>query len=529
MQEMPASDTTPPASATGPNIVGSHESTGMARVWRGLRWSLASLAVAGALIAAGTLGLVDTSSSVHAQSQGGAVVRGGLPPSFADVVEQVSGAVVSIHVTNGGRRLTGRKRGQRNMMPPIPEDSPFFDFFKRFGQGPRGLPIPQVPTRAEGSGFIISPDGYVVTNNHVIDEATEITVSIDENEKYKAELVGADPRTDLALLKIKSDKTFNYVEFTDRPVRVGDWVIAVGNPFGLGGTVTAGIVSARGRAIGSGPYDYIQIDAAVNKGNSGGPTFNLAGEVVGVNTAIFSPSGGNVGIAFAVPAELAKRVVRQLREKGSVSRGWLGVHIQSINEELAEGLGLEEPAGALVTRITKNGPASRSDLQVGDAIVKVNGEKVADSRDLARKIAALEPKSIARITIVRDGRERDIEVTLGRFPSKQKLARLEQGAPLEEEELDEFGLSLAPASSRGKADARGVVITGVAPGSEARKEGLREGDIILKVGSTSVDEPNDVTESIRAARERGLKRVLLLVKSGDQTRFVTLPLKKKES
>ncbi|MET0193315.1 MAG: trypsin-like peptidase domain-containing protein, partial [Hyphomicrobiaceae bacterium] len=264
---------------------------------------------------------------------------GRAPLSFADIVERVKPAVVSIQVSNGAKLASNPKGGApRGTVPEVPEDSPFFEFFKRLPPEFRGQPTPR-PTQAQGSGFVISPDGFVVTNNHVIDGANKITVNFDQDNKYEAELVGTDQRTDLALLKIKGGKgNFPHVKFADKQPRVGDWVVAVGNPFGLGGTVTAGIVSALGRDIGSGPYDYMQIDAAVNRGNSGGPTFNLDGEVVGVNTAIYSPSGGNVGIAFAVPAKVATEVVTQLQSGGSVSRGWLGVKIQNVDEDTAASL-----------------------------------------------------------------------------------------------------------------------------------------------------------------------------------------------
>ena len=253
------------------------------------------------------------------------------------------------------------------------------------------------PSLAQGSGFVISADGYVVTNNHVIDGASKIQVSFDKDNKYEAELIGADQRTDIALLKIKdSSKPFTFVKFSDKTPRIGDWVLAIGNPFGLGGSVTAGIVSAQGRDIGSGPYDYMQIDAAVNRGNSGGPTFNLEGEVVGVNTAIYSPSGGNVGIAFAIPAKTAAEVVTQLKSGGSVNRGWLGVKIQNVDEDTAASLGLNEPKGALVSEVTAGGPAADAGLKNGDAILSVNGNKVADSRDLARQIAGYAPNAKRR-------------------------------------------------------------------------------------------------------------------------------------
>ncbi|MEL6746389.1 MAG: trypsin-like peptidase domain-containing protein, partial [Pseudomonadota bacterium] len=427
----------------------------------------------------------------------------GAPASFADVVEQVKGAVVSINVTAGGTQTTSN-RGNRGtpVIPGIPENSPFYEFFRRFGER-NGGGNPVIPRRrmAQGSGFIISNDGFVVTNNHVIDKATEISVSIDESQEYTAKLVGTDPRTDLALLKIDGDKTdFNFVSFANRNVntRVGDWVLAVGNPFGLGGTVTAGIVSAKARAIGSGPYDFLQIDAAVNRGNSGGPTFDLNGNVIGVNTAIYSPgsSGGNVGIAFAVPAGLAARVINELRNSGQVSRGWLGVQIQTITDDIGDSLGMNDAHGALISQLTEDGPASNSELQVGDAIIAVNGSKVENSRDLARKIADLSPGAVAAITVLRDGSEREIDVELGTFPgASTEVASLTPEPQNEDEprEMASLGLTLAPKSAEG---ADGVAIVKVAPDSEAAEKGLREGDVILEVAGREVTTAKDVADGV---------------------------------
>ncbi|MGD9868980.1 MAG: Do family serine endopeptidase, partial [Hyphomicrobiales bacterium] len=394
--------------------------------------------------------------------------------------------------------------------------------------------MPQRRTLAQGSGFIISADGYVVTNQHVVDEASEIRVTMDNGEKHDAEVVGIDQRTDLALLKIKSNgETFKYVEFADKQARVGDWVVAVGNPFGLGGTVTAGIVSAHNRDIGSSPYDYLQIDAAVNRGNSGGPTFNLDGKVVGVNTAIFSPSGGNVGIAFAVPAQLAKQVTAQLRESGSVSRGWLGVSIQQVTEDIASSLGMKQPRGALITALTEGGPAEKSKVQPGDVVTKVNGDSIEDSRDLARKVAAIPPGTKVQVTVIRDGDEKVLPVELGSFPGPKQLAELRDGksptpnAPKSEAEaLGDIGLTLAPASSVAGSGEEGVVITEVDPASNAAEKGLKAGDVILEVAGQSVSRPGDVSEGVKRAKDRGRGAVLMRVKSGDQQRFVAIPLKK---
>ena len=471
--------------------------------------------------------------SAFAQSNGAAVIDGPMgraPLSFADIVDKVKGSVVSVYIT--GKGGPDETVDTPPNFPNLPDDSPLNQFLKKFHKGGKdgekdsGQPPEDV--RAQGSGFVISPDGYVVTNNHVIEGATKIEVSFNEDDKIEATLVGADPRTDLALIKLKSDKAFAPVKFADKPVRVGDWVIAIGNPFGLGGTVTAGIVSARGRDTGSGPYDYLQIDAPINKGNSGGPTFNLDGDVVGINSEIYSPSGGSVGIAFDVPGELAKRIVAALKERGSVSRGWLGVHIQNVTEDIANSLGLKSAHGALITKITEKGPADGSDLRVGDAVMAVNGKKVSDSRDLARLIADLAPDAEARLTVFRDSKEREVNIKLGQFPDEKRLAKLEEpdakpDTP-ETKDLSEFGLSLAPASVLGKETTDGVLITKVAHGSEADDKGLKEGDIILEIGGTAVSNPSDVLKGVDEARKQGRKAVLMRVHGQDGDHFIPMKL-----
>ena len=371
------------------------------------------------------------------------------------------------------------------------------------------------PTQAQGSGFVISPDGYVVTNNHVIDGAGKILVSFDKDNKYDAELIGTDQRTDIALLKIKSSQPLPFVKWANSIPRVGDWVIAVGNPFGLGGTVTAGIVSAQGRDIGSGPYDYMQIDAAVNRGNSGGPTFNLDGEVVGVNTAIYSPSGGNVGIAFAIPSRTASEVVAQLKDSGSVSRGWLGVKIQNIDEDTAASLGLGEAKGALVTEVTTPGPAETAGLKNGDAILSVNGNTVADSRDLARQIAGFSPGASVDVRILRGQKEQTVGVKLGKFPSGKELAKVETGKPDPQSsqgtEMEQLGLTVAPGTGANK---DGVVVTEVDNSSDAAQKGIKSGDVILEVGGLTVESPEDLANGVKEATKLGRKAVLMRVKSG---------------
>ena len=497
-----------------------------------------ALLAAAALIGAGVLGLSLNPSvpfAVAETAQNTQTIEtpfGRAPLSFADLVAKVSPAVVSVNV-KGDVKVADNNGSPIPGMPNIPEDNPLYDFFKQFR---KGMPPSQkhTPSLAQGSGFFITEDGFVVTNNHVVEDANDITVTMEDGEKFDAKLIGTDPRTDLALLKVtdKTSKKFPFVEMSDNTPRVGDWVLAVGNPFGLGGTVTAGIISAHNRDIGSGPYDYLQIDAAVNRGNSGGPSFGLDGKVVGVNTAIFSPSGGNVGIAFAVPAALVKEVIGELKDDGSVDRGWLGVVIQNVNDDIADSIGLADPKGAMITKVTEDGPASKEDIKAGDVIVEVNGNEVKDSRDLARKIAELDPDTKVNLSIVRYGDKREVDMQLGSFPSNKKLAALKKDEPEDlSEQMKDLGLSLAPAVKIPGAGKKGVVITEVDPDSDAADKGLEAGQIILQVAGVDVSDPDDVAEGIKKAMEaaKGDKdtvKVLMQVKTGDQTRFVALSLKK---
>ena len=346
------------------------------------------------------------------------------PASFADVVDRVKSSVVSVKVKMAD---AANAESDLQTMPHFPPGSPFDRFFKQFGQpddqdqGDTPMPRRQHHmTMAQGSGFFISSDGYIVTNNHVVDHATEVTVTTSDGKTLAAKVIGTDAKTDLALLKVGNSGTYPFVKFAPHTPRVGDWVIAVGNPFGLGGTVTAGIVSARGRDIGSGPYDdFIQIDAPVNHGNSGGPTFNTDGDVVGVNTAIFSPSGGSVGIGFAISSDVVEKVVDQLKTGGVVARGWLGVEIQPVTQDIADSLGLKTASGALVAKENKDAPAAAAGVKIGDVLTAVNGQPVADPRDLARRIADLGPKKSADLTIWRNGAQQTISVTLGAMPERQ--------------------------------------------------------------------------------------------------------------
>jgi serine protease Do len=491
---------------------------------------------AAALIATGALGLILGNGVPFAVAETAVTPPtietpyGRAPASFADLVAKVSPAVVSINV-KGDVKVADNEL-EIPGMPDLPEDNPLYDFFKQFKKGMPQAPAKPTPSLAQGSGFFISPDGFVVTNNHVVEDAEDITVTLEGGEKYTAKLIGTDPRTDVALIKVNAPgKTFPYVEFSSKDPRVGDWVLAVGNPFGLGGTVTAGIISAHNRDIGSGPYDYLQIDAAVNRGNSGGPSFDLEGRVVGMNTAIFSPSGGNVGIAFAVPAALVKEVVGELQSHGSVDRGWLGVVIQNVTDDIADSVGMAEAKGAMITKVTEDGPAAKQDIKPGDVIVEVNGEKIADSRDLARKVAELNPDTNVDLSIVRYGEKRHVSMKLGTFPSNKQLAALEEDKPDAGEQLKDLGLSLAPAAKFPGAGEEGVVITEVDPQSDAADKGLKPGDVILEVAGVSVSNPSDVAAGVKKAMDgaksdKDTVKVLMQVKTGDQTRFVALSLKK---
>jgi serine protease Do len=476
--------------------------------------------VAGTAIAIAVIGGLAVGEAIFAK-QGFAAnaaetspVTGQLP-DFADLVEKVSPAVVSIRVREGSTQVSGE--GDSEPFPGFRDLPP--DMRRFFGQMPKKPRQEPQPTTALGSGFFISDDGYLVTNNHVVDNADNFTVTAEDGTEYHAKLIGKDDRTDLALLKVSSGKPFPYVKFSEDPIRVGQWVLAVGNPFGLGGTVTAGIVSATGREIGSGPYDnFIQIDAPINRGNSGGPTFNVKGEVIGINTSIYSPSGGSVGIAFAIPASTAEQVIASLRSEGKVVRGWLGIEIQSISSEIAASLSLQGSNGALVAQPQEDGPASKAGVAAGDAILAVDRKEVKDPRDLSMRIAAYPPGTTVTLTIWRDGQKRDLPVRLGSLPEAQKQAVAEP-TKAKPPVGDGFGLSLAAAKKHD-----GVLITKVDPNGSAADSGLQEGDLIASVGNLKVATPDEFEKQVKAARDGGLKAVLLQVTNGKETRFVGLSL-----
>jgi serine protease Do len=442
------------------------------------------------------------------------------PASFADIVDRVRPAVVSVKVKLANADASDDEDFQG--LPDFPPNSPFYRFFRHFGLPGRGEGDGATPrhhsTNAQGSGFFITGDGYIVTNNHVVDHASEVSITTTDGKTLPAKVIGVDSKTDLALLKAQGND-FPFVTFASQSPRVGDWVIAVGNPFGLGGTVTAGIVSARGRDIGSGPYDdFLQIDAPVNHGNSGGPTFNAEGEVVGVNTAIFSPSGGSVGIGFAIESDVVKNVVQQLKENGVVTRGWIGVEIQPVTSDIADNLGLKSASGALVAQTEKNSPAAAAGIKSGDVITAVDGQIVADPHELARRIAALGPKKTATIALIRNGSPMALDVTLGAMPA-DKTASAEPsrgGAENNGSSLADLGLTLRRAQD-------GVVVADVDPDSAAADKGLKEGDVILEVAGKPVTRPSDVAQAIDAAKSDGKKSVLVRVKSGDGEHFLALP------
>ena len=452
------------------------------------------------------------------------------PAGFADIVEKVKPAVISVRVkVDGGPRTMSFDGGDS----PFPPGSPMERFFRRFGM-PDGQDMPDRPrgprsrnfTMGQGSGFFISADGYAVTNNHVVEKAESVEVTTDDGKTHTAKVIGTDPKTDIALIKVEGGNNFPFVPLAEKSPRVGDWVLAVGNPFGLGGTVTAGIVSARGRDIGAGPYDdFIQIDAPVNKGNSGGPTFDVDGNVIGVNTAIYSPSGGSVGIAFAIPADTVKSVVSQLKDKGTVTRGWIGVQIQPVNADIADSLGLKKAEGALVAEPQSDSPAVKAGIQSGDVITSVNGQEIKDARDLAKKISSMAPGSTVKLGVISKGSEKTVNVTLGELPREQREARATTGDnDSSGSDVPKLGLSLAPASKVAGAGSEGVVVTQVDPDGPAASHGFKNGDVILDVAGQRVTTPEQVRKAFADARSGGKRTILLRVKSGDNTRFFAVPV-----
>jgi serine protease Do len=461
------------------------------------------------------------------------------PDSFADLAAKLLPSVVNISTTQTLKTAGGEQGGSD--MPQFPPGSPFEEFFHDFLQRnlPKGEQPDVVPRKATslGSGFIIDPAGYIVTNNHVIADADEITVILHDNTNLKAKVVGRDTKTDIALLKVKADEPLVAVSWGNSDTaRVGDWVLAIGNPFGLGGSVTAGILSARQRDINSGPYDdFLQTDAPINRGNSGGPMFNMDGQVIGINTAIYSPSGGSIGIGFAIPSSLAKEVVNELKNEAdhTVHRGWLGVRIQAVTDEIAESLGLNKARGALVASVNDNGPAQIAGIQPGDVILEFDGKDVGDMRQLPRLVAETPVDKSVPVTLWRKHAETTIKVKVGRLEeSDEQLASakaaLKKTAPSASRLVKRLGMTLSGITPELKSkfslgdDAKGVVVVDVAKDSSADDKGFRPGDVIMEAAQEEVKSPEDLATQIEAAKKSGRKSILLLVQRQGDLRFVAL-------
>jgi serine protease Do len=478
---------------------------------------LASVAVA-ALGVAGALG-GGAFAPTH-PAYAAAVSTADLPqnaPSFAPLIDRVKAAVVSIKVKMAAE--DGAAEGPSGEMDNLPPE--IQKFFKQFGGGSPQGNHPMM--MGEGSGFFISADGYVVTNNHVVQNAKSVTVTTLDGKTLDAKVVGTDPKTDLALLKVNENGDYPFVAFSKETPRIGDWVVAIGNPYGLGGTVTAGIISAEGRDIGDGPYDrFLQIDAPINRGNSGGPTFNLKGEVVGVNTAIYSPSGGSVGIGFAIPSTTADSVIGALEHGGIVPRGYLGVNIQPMTPDMADSMAMKTSKGAIVVEAMPGTPAAEAGLKSRDVITKLNGEAVEDAADLTRRIGSLKPGDEVKLTYTRDGAEKTAQITL----SDQKNEKVAKADSSQNGQGATLGIKIAPAKDVAGAGDKGVAIVGVDPNGAAAAQGLAEGDVILDVAGKPVSTPEDVKSEIASAKSEGKKAVMMRIQTADGARFVAVPFPK---
>jgi serine protease Do len=498
------------------------------RIRNSITWLPLALVAAGALV----VGQLSPAPPAQASAPVDRDVRTalGAPASFANVIEAVQPAVVNISVSGAISTPEGA--------PGVPFED-FEDFLRRFfdrqslpGDPPRTRPEPRETPMFQGmgSGFIVDAKGYVVTNQHVVDHASDITVTLHDGKRLPATLVGVDEKTDLALLKVASDESLPYASFGDSDqTRIGDWVVAIGNPFGFGGSATAGIVSARGRDIQSGPFDdFLQIDAPINRGNSGGPLFDLEGKVIGINTAIYSPNGGSVGIGFAIPANLAARVVEELRTNGRVERGFIGVSIQQVDEEIAQSLGVEKDKGALVASVVPGSPADRAGLEAGDVILSVNGTEVVHVKDISRRIAETKPDEKVAIAILRAGDKKTLQVRVGRMEETGREAAM-AGEPGENTAAS-LGLELADLTPQARArlglesDLRGALVVGVDPAGAASRKGLREGDVIVMVGQTPVEGARQAIAEIDREKSAGRQSVLLrVVREGDSA-FVAVPV-----
>jgi serine protease Do len=488
-------------------------------------------AIAGAALTASLVSYDHDSAAQAAPVQVASAHGASSPGSFADVIESVSPAVVNIMVSKVEQaQPTGfgfEDRGQNPQRGQRGPQTPFDEFFGRFFDQPNGQRRER-RTEGQGSGFIIDPSGYIVTNNHVADGADKIVVTMQDGRKFDATLVGHDVKTDLAVIKVNATD-LPHVSFGDSDhARVGDWVVAIGNPFGLGGTATAGIVSARGRDIQSGPYDdYLQLDAPINFGNSGGPVFNANGEVIGVTTAIFSPNGGNIGIGFAIPANQAKTVTTELRNNGSVERGWLGVQIQNLDDELSASLKVPNNHGALVAEVLKDSPAARSGVKAGDVITRFNDREIDSARTLSRVVADTPPNKSAKVTVWREGKNRELTVKLGEAAKSEQVADTRGSDNGNGNQADAgLGLTLRPLTDEDRSqlsmpsNVDGALVAAVDPDSPAASKGLRPGDVITQVNQQTVKTPADAVAALNAAKKTD--RALLLVRRGDSQRFVAL-------
>jgi serine protease Do len=504
------------------------------------------------VLVAGTALCLAGSSLVYAESapasdhldRSAAVARDGMAlPSFAPMVKRVLPAVVNISVAMKGAPVVDDEDNDQDQAAPDQGQQPFpsfpgspFDqflrkFFEQQGRGPMPVPPETGERVALGSGFIIDPQGYVVTNNHVVQNAGKVTVVFQDGSKHPAKVVGRDGKTDLALLKIDAPQPLPYVQWGDsNALQVGDWVLAVGNPFGLGGTVSSGIISARGRDIHSGPYDdFLQIDAAINRGNSGGPTFDLNGQVIGINTAIYSPNGGSVGIGFAIPSSLARPVIEQLKEHGKVERGWLGVQVQEVTPEIAKSLGLPKAEGALVSQVTRNTPADKAGMKPGDVILGYNGHDIAKLRDLPIAVAETPVGQKAELKVWRDGHDETLEPVIAQMPSDLRTAENTDSTGAEKA----MGVSLAPLSAQWRErlhlskEVKGVVVTAVAPDSPLAELGLERGDVIENINQHPVTTPEEAAAQLAQVQheQRNDKQLLLLVNRHGINQYVAITVR----
>lgn len=480
-------------------------------------------------------------AATDASHVGAEVKSMAMPPSFANLVDTLTPAVVNISTTQKIKQKSILQGNPFGDLPNSPEFDQFRDLFEQFGKNfGGGAPNQERDVFSLGSGFIIDKTGYIITNNHVIDGAEEIDITLHDDTKYKAKLIGHDKKTDLALLKVTPEKDLPFVKMGDSDaMRVGDWVIAIGNPYGLGGSVTKGIISARQRSINAGPFDdFLQTDAPINRGNSGGPLFNVQGEVIGINTAIFSPSGGSIGIGFAIPTSLANNIIKQLKETGHTTRGWLGVKIQSVSEEIAESVGLPKDKGALVLEITENSPATKSDLQSGDIILSFDGKEVAAMRKLPRIVAETAINKKVDVVYWRAGKKRTTQITVGKLDEgddaskgkkTKKTGKDDKAKTTDSEQIG--GMRISPLTKQVREalnidkNISGVAVSDVKQGSQASRKGIRRGDVISEVSGETVTDIASLKKAFANAVQKKRKFALVKILRGNDIAFITLPSK----